>query len=252
MTLLWIIGAVVSGGVLSVLAAGAISLTLLSSWVSRMLSYSVGVLLAVAFLNLLPEAFERTDSIHALFALTLAGVLSFFVLERLALWRHHHDHEGDAVSHAAGSRSGTLVLIGDGVHNFVDGVVIAATFLTDIALGVTTTLAIIAHEIPQEVGDFMVLLHSGYSKKKALIFNVLSSLMSVVGAIAGYFALDHVQGVVPYVLVLAAASFIYIAVADLIPDLHRSSDLKSSIVHILLIAAGIATILLLQQLLRHD
>lgn len=250
MTLLWIIGAGLAGGVLSVLAAAVFSLTVLSAWVSRMVSYAVGVLLAVAFLNLLPEAFEQAESIEGLFAVTLAGILTFFLLEKAALWRHRHDHAGSA-PHAPGGRSGALIVIGDGVHNFVDGILVAAAFLTDIGLGMTTTLAVIAHEIPQEVGDFVLLLHSGYSKKKALILNLASSLMSVAGGIIGYFALDHIQPAVPYVLVLAAASFIYIAVADLIPDLHRSSDTRSTVMQVLLIAAGIATVLLSQEFIHH-
>lgn len=249
MTLLWIIGAGLAGGILSVLAAASLSFTVLSAWVSRMVSYAVGVLLAVAFLHLLPEAFGQADSIEGLFAVLLAGLLVFFLLEKAALWRHRHD-EGEGVHHNHGSRAGALIVIGDGIHNFVDGILIAAAFLTDTQLGISATLAIIAHEIPQEVGDFAVLLHSGYSRKKALWLNLASSLMSVAGGVIGYFALGTVQSALPYVLVLAAASFIYIAVADLIPDLHRSSDTKSTVMQISLIAAGIVTVLLAQELLH--
>ncbi|MCW5603879.1 MAG: ZIP family metal transporter [Burkholderiales bacterium] len=261
---MWILGGTLAGGVLSLLLAGALSYTLLAPWVRWMVSYAVGVLLAAAFLHLLPEAFMQAESIEGLFAVTLAGVLAFFLLEKVALWRHHH-HDAEAGVHAhhdqyaphthkrGGSpnrRVGSLIVIGDGFHNFVDGILIAAAFLTDVRLGITTTLAIIAHEIPQEVGDFMVLLHSGYSKAKALLLNVLSGLMAVLGGLVGYFALDNAHEATPYVLALAAASFIYIAVADLIPDMHRSTDGRSTLIQVVLIAAGIATIVLSHMMLH--
>lgn len=253
-TLLWILGGTLAGGVLSLLLAAAISFTLLAPWVRWMVSYAVGVLLAAAFLHLLPEAFMQAGNIEALFAVTLAGILAFFLLEKAALWRHHHgnghgehahEHHAPHVHHrvsAPNRRVGSLIVIGDGFHNFVDGILIAAAFLADVRLGITTTLAIIAHEIPQEVGDFMLLLHSGYSKMKALALNVLSGLMAVIGGLAGYFALDNAREATPYVLAVAAASFIYIAVADLIPDMHRSTDGRTTFVQVLLIGAGVATI----------
>ncbi len=239
--MIWIIGATLAGGALSLAAAAAISFAVLSAWVPRMVSYAVGVLLAAAFLHLLPEAFMQTDSIEGLFAVTLAGILAFFLLEKAALWRHRHE-EASAQGHAGHRRTGTLIVVGDGFHNLVDGVLIAAAFLTDVKLGVATTIAIVVHEIPQEVGDFVVLLHSGYTRRKALLVNFASSLASVGGGIAGYFALAGAQSALPYVLVLAAASFIYIAVADLIPGLHRSNDVRSTAWQIALIAAGVATI----------
>jgi len=245
---IWIILATLAGGVLSLLAAGLLSFGLLSRWLAPMVSYAAGVLLAAAFLHLLPEAFSQADSIEGLFAVTLAGLLGFFLLEKAALWRHGHDHVGESGGHH--SRSGMLIVIGDGFHNFVDGVLIAAAFMTDTALGVATTLAIIAHEIPQEVGDFMVLLNAGYSRKKALLLNFGSSLMSIAGGVLGYFALDDAREATPYVLVLAAASFIYIAVADLIPEMHRRSDLRSSVLQVVFIGAGIGTILLSHMLLH--
>ncbi|MCW5574660.1 MAG: ZIP family metal transporter [Burkholderiales bacterium] len=233
---------------LSLLAAGLLSFALLSRWLAPMVSYAAGVLLAAAFLHLLPEAFSQADSIEGLFAVTLAGLLGFFLLEKAALWRHGHDHGSSGGGH--NSRTGMLIVIGDGFHNFVDGVLIAAAFMTDTALGVATTLAIIAHEIPQEVGDFMVLLHAGYSRRKALLLNFASSLMSLAGGVLGYFALDDAREAMPYVLVLAAASFIYIAVADLIPEMHRRSDARSSAVQVVFIGAGIGTILLSHTLLH--
>jgi len=243
--------------VLSLLLAAALSFTVPGPWVRWMVSYAVGVLLAAAFLHLLPEAFMQVESIEGLFAVVLGGILAFFLLEKAALWRHHHhddsshgEGEGSAFYHrhahdsAPNRRVGPLIVIGDGFHNLVDGILIAAAFLTDVRLGITTTLAIIAHEIPQEVGDFMVLLHAGYSKARALVLNLLSGLMSVAGGLIGYFMLDDAREFTPYVLALAAASFIYIAVADLIPDMHRMSDVRSTLIQTALIAAGIATIAL--------
>jgi len=148
--------------------------------VPRLVSYAAGVLLAAAFLHLLPEAFNSEAAGEGLFAVVLAGILAFFVLEKAALWRHRHAPEATHAGHAH-SRAGTLILIGDGVHNFIDGILIAAAFLTDPAVGVSTTIAIVAHEIPQEVGDFMVLLSSGYTRARALLFNLLSSLTAVAG-----------------------------------------------------------------------
>ena len=169
------------------------------------------------------------------------------VLEKLVLWRHCHfeaceGHEGHAHGHQDHGRSGLLILVGDTFHNFVDGVLIAAAFMEDVRLGFVTALAMIAHEIPQEVGDFLILLHSGYSKARALAFNLLSSLATLVGGLLAYAALSAVQGAVPVLLALAAASMIYVAVADLIPGLHKRTELRATIQQIVLILLGVATI----------
>ena len=247
MILLWIICATLAGATLSILAAGLLSFTALSAMVPRMVSYSVGAMLGAAFLHLLPEAFMQADSIEALFATTLAGLLAFFLLEKAALWRHLHQHAGEH-SHdhghllAAKKPVATLIIVGDGFHNFVDGVLIASAFVTDPVLGVAAAVALVAHEVPQEVGDFMVLLDCGLSRTKALTLNLASGATGVLGGVIGYFALDNAQHLTPYVLALAAASFIYIAVADLIPGLHRAMDARSTAWQIVLIAAGIATV----------
>jgi zinc and cadmium transporter len=243
-TLLWIVLATLTGGMLSVLAAGLLSFTALSAIVPRMVSYAVGAMLGAAFLHLLPEAFMQADSIEALFATTLGGLLAFFLLEKAALWRHHQHGEAEPHVHSHGAHKkpvASMIIIGDGFHNFVDGVLIASAFLTDPVLGVAAALALIAHEVPQEVGDFIVLLDCGLTRAKALVLNVASSAMAVVGGIVGYLAFDGAQHLTPYVLALAAASFIYISVADLIPGLHRAMDARSTAWQILLIAAGIAT-----------
>jgi zinc and cadmium transporter len=249
--LLWIIGATLAGGVLSVAAAAVFAFAAFSAWVPRMVSFAAGALLAAAFLHLLPEAFMQAGSIEGLFGVTLAGVLAFFLLEKTALWRHRHEEEVDPARghpHAGrrnhGRHAGMLIVVGDGFHNFVDGILIAAAFLTDVTVGLATTAAIIAHEIPQEVGDFLILLRSGYDKAKALLLNVASSLTAVAGGLIGYFALEGAREVTPYMLALAAASFIYIAVADLMPDMQRSNDTRSTLWQIALIAAGVAAIAL--------
>jgi zinc and cadmium transporter len=247
-TLAWIVGASLAGGAVSMLLAATIAYTLLTGWVPRMVSYSVGVLLGVTFLDLLPEAFEKADEPHALFGIVLAGILAFFLLEKAALWRHSHGDESHGDDghghdhHGTRQASGLLILAGDAFHNFVDGVLIAAAFLADFRLGLTTTLAVMMHEIPQEVGDFMVLLHAGYGRSRALLLNLAVSLASVAGGLLGYLLLDRAQSLVQYALALAAACFIYIAIADLIPHLHRQNRREELGWQVGLIALGIGTI----------
>jgi zinc and cadmium transporter len=236
-----------AGGVLSVLAAALVAYFVLGAWVPRMVSYAVGVLLGAAFLDVLPEAVSSGAGAEQILGTTLVGILLFFLLEKTALWRHEHghehEHEHEHAQHGdAKHPMGMMIVVGDGFHNFVDGILLAAAFMQDVKLGIATALAIIAHEIPQEVGDFMVLLHSGYSKKRALVLNLASSLASVVGGVLGYFVLNHVEGAIPYVLALAAASFIYIAVADLVPTLHRHNGAKATLSQSALILLGIATV----------
>jgi len=254
--LAWIILAALVGGALSVLAAAAFALSARGAWVPHLISYAIGALLGAAFLEVLPHAIESQGDPGTASAIVLAGILGFFVLEKLVLWRHCHDdhcesHEARAAEHDHG-RSGLLIVIGDTFHNFVDGVLIAAAFMQDIRLGIITALAIIAHEIPQEVGDFLILLHSGYSRLKALVFNLLSSLATLAGGLLAYFALSTVQGgVVPVFLALAAASMIYVAVADLIPGLHKRAELRATVQQVLLIAAGIFTIAMTDVIVGH-
>lgn len=240
-----------AGGVLSVVAAAAVSTAFGAQRINVLISYAIGALLGAAFLEILPHALENGEP-HRMAATVLFGIMFFFVLEKLVLWRHcHHDHceahEAQAPTHDHG-RSGLLILVGDTFHNFVDGVLIAAAFLESTELGIVTALAIIAHEIPQEVGDYMILLHSGYSRAKALAFNLLSSLATLVGAMLAYFALSDMQEMIPTLLGLAAASMIYVAVADLIPGLHKRTELKATIQQVLLIGLGIASIAIVQTL----
>ncbi len=319
--IVWILVFTVLGGVLSVLAA-ALFLVLPQGLRARLLpgsvSFAVGALLGAAFLEILPHALESpgVNGGHGITAMVLLGLLVFFLLEKLVLWRHCHideceahgggnvpnkdvpmpraqgkaEYDGHSVNgrpaerayqgwqtlgpqakqeyvaqkpqerlagggmltatethppdpaHNRALATGHLILIGDGIHNMVDGVLIGAAFLSDVHLGIVTSLAVIAHEIPQEVGDFAILLHSGFSRGRALAYNILSSLTTVIGGVAAYFALSLAQGIVPYILAVAASSFIYIAVADLIPGLHQRVEGRATIQQVTLIALGVALI----------
>ncbi len=251
-TLAWIIAASLVGGVLSVLGAALFALNgRMQHYLGAMVSYAIGALLGAVFLNILPEAIALTSNVATLSATVLFGILLFFILEKLVLWRHcHHQHcEAHELlqteqSHDHG-RSGMMIMLGDTFHNFVDGIIIAAAFLTDINLGIVTALAIIAHEIPQEVGDFAILLHSGYSKLRALQLNLISSFASVAGGILGYYTLQSMQSWIPSLLALAAASMIYVAVADLIPGLHKRAALRDTLQQVGLIALGVGTVALM-------
>ncbi len=248
--ILWIVAFSALGGVLSVLAAGTLLLlpeALRTRWLPALVSFAIGALLGAAFLGLLPHALETPDvDAHQIALTVLIGLLGFFLLEKLVLWRHCHTHDCEAhvhdIEHARKMSTGMLILIGDGVHNCVDGVLIAAAFLTDIHLGIVTSVAVIAHEIPQEVGDFAVLLHSGFSRSRALWYNVLSSLTTIVGGVVAYFSLSLAHALVPYVVAIAASSFIYIAVADLIPGLHKRPALSATLQQFVLISLGIGVI----------
>ena len=252
-TLAWILVATVAGGLLSVAAAGAFALTARTTWISILISYAVGTLLGAAFLELLPQAFRLAESLEGMAATVLAGLLLFFVLEKLVLWRHCHveqceAHDPPVAAHHDHGRSGTMIMIGDTFHNFVDGVLIAAAFLASTDLGIVTAIAIIAHEVPQEVGDFLILLHSGYRKSQAFLFNAVSSAAMIAGGVAAYFALQSVEHWIPPLLGLAAASMLYVAVADLIPGLHKRPELQATLQQVVLIGLGVATIWLVGEL----
>jgi zinc and cadmium transporter len=259
------------GGVLSVMAA-AVFLLIPDQHRQKILphgiSFAIGALLTVAFWSLIPQAFEdvNPEQFQQLSGTILIGILGFFVLEKLLIWRHchfdscaAHGEEEHGHSHQAGSGHdhqarpsvGLLVVFGDAIHNFVDGVLIGAAFLTDANLGIVTSLAVASHEIPQEVGDFAILLQSGYSKGKALAYNVMASLTTVLGGVLAYFSLANLNDKLPYFLALAASSFIYIAVADLIPSLHQKTDMKTSLEQIALIVAGVILIACLHNAVHH-
>jgi zinc and cadmium transporter len=248
LTLGWILAASVAGGTLSV-GLAAVSLLVRASWVPILVSFAIGALLAAAFLEVIPHAFERGNP-HEAAAAILGGIFLFFVLEKLLIWRHCHTENCEVHDpHASGSggahdhgRSGLLIIVGDTIHNFLDGLLIAAAFLQSTEVGIIAAVAIIAHEIPQEVGDFLILLHSGYTRTRALAINLLSSLATIVGGLLGYFGLRALAEWEATLLGIVAASMIYVAVADLIPGLHRRPELRDTAWQALLIALGIGAI----------
>jgi zinc and cadmium transporter len=207
-----------------------------------LVSYAVGALLGVALLELLPEALASLAP-SAVFGTLLVGILTFFVLEKLVLLRHCHTDECQV--HGA---TAPLVLIGDAFHNFIDGAIISTAVLTSVPLGINTAIAVAAHEIPQEVGDVAILLASGYSRRGALLLNVVSGVSGIVGAFLAFSAVQFAPAMRPYVLSFAAASLLYIAMSDLIPDLHRGRLDANGGRQVALIAAGILTVVAFQRL----
>ena len=245
-----IVVACLAGGVLAIVAAAG-TLALHPRWISRLVSFAVGALLGAVFLEILPHALEH-GSTERVMLTVLIGLLLFFLLEKLVLWRHSHleaesldhpSHPPDRLpEHDNGGRSGLMIVVGNSVHNFCDGIVIAAAFLTNFTLGTATALAIVAHAIPQQVGDFAVLMHSGYAWRRAFAYNLATGAATLIGGLAGYAALASMQDVLPTVLALAAASLLYVAVADLIPSLHRHPAPAATAQQLLLIGIGIGLI----------
>jgi zinc and cadmium transporter len=233
-SLLGSIGAIAGAALLLVLPE-----TVRHRFIPSLISFATGTLLGAAFIGMIPAGLEQAPVRPVLFTV-LAGIVVFFILEKLVLWRHCHEADCEVHGQAA-----PLLLMGDAFHNFVDGVVIAAAFLVSIPLGIATAVAVIAHEVPQEVGDFAILLDSGYSRTKALVLNTLSASTTLPGALIAYFWLADAQTLVPYVLAISAASFIYIATADLVPNLHRRIALLESTRQVVLMLLGIGTIALL-------
>ncbi len=280
--LTWIVVFSLLGGALSVIGAAVVTLNISRVRTPMFISYAIGAMLGAVFLEILPHAIEEASSPKAMTGTVLFGILLFFALEKLVIWRHcHGDHcevhavhteedcpdtvnktqsqvaieeqaitveqatiTQDAHTHDHG-RSGMMIMIGDTFHNFVDGILIASAFMVDIKLGIVTAIAMIAHEIPQEIGDFFILLHSGYSKKQAFIFNFVSSLATMLGGLLAYFTLQNAQELIPTILGLAAASMLYVAVADLIPSLHKRTELRATVSQLLLIALGVSSIMII-------
>lgn len=244
-TLSYIVIANVLSTVVSIVLAAALSFRLLSSLVDKLVRVSAGLLLTVATTHLLPESFHSEADPVALGWVLLVAILGFFLLEKMALIHHTHHHEGDVHRHDQGHdahearRGGLPILVGDAFHNFADGVVIAAAFLLDAAAGVLATLAVLAHEIPHEVGDFMILLNAGFTKRRAFVFQLLSGASAVVGGVVGYFVIDSVQSLLPYALTIAAASFMYIALSDLLPEMMRRQSLARSLPEVGLVVVGV-------------
>lgn len=248
MTLFYIILATAAGSLLSVVIAASLTVSLLSRVVKGLISLSAGILLGTALLHVLPEAFESEAGAHALFFTLLLGLLFFWLLEKAELYRHVHHHEGDGHDHhhqfdqQQAGRGGLSILVGDSIHNFCDGVIIAAAFLADERLGWITALAIVAHEIPQEAGDYIVLLNAGFSRTRALMFNGLSGMAAVLGGVVGYFAMVPFENYFPYLLVIASSSFIYVAVADLLPQLQQRLSWRETATQIALLGLGLGIV----------
>ena len=245
MTLGYIILANLLSTLLSVGLAAWLSFRYLGKLIDKLVPVSAGLLLATAVTHLLPEAFEKGAEPFLLGWVILGGILGFFLLEKLSLIHHTHHHEGDPHRHDHGhdaheaGHGGLPILLGDAFHNFADGVVIAGAFLVDTKLGVIATLAVMAHEIPHEVGDFMILLNAGFTRKRAFVFNLISGLSAVLGGVIGYFVLETMESLLPYALALAAASFIYIALSDLLPEMMRRSSLAKSLPEVGLVLLGV-------------
>ena len=258
--LAWIIFASVASGLLSIGVAALFALNVRSSkWISILISYAIGALLGAAFLNALPEALELTKSPKQLTLILLLGILVFFILEKLLLWRHCHLSECEAHESSAPvmssddhGRSGMMIVLGDTFHNFVDGILIAVAFMADIQLGVITAIAITAHEIPQEAGDFIILLNSGFTRARALWLNLLSGVATLFGGLLGYFMLNQLDHMIAPILAISAASMIYVAMSDLIPGLHKRPEIGATVQQVTLITLGIGTIWLIGLFFGHN
>ncbi len=241
MILLQIILATLIGGIVSVLLAATVALTFLAQFANRMVAFAVGVLLSFALTDLLPEAIGLGLDVTQAGWVLVAGIMGFFLLEKLTLWRHDHTRLNQVASSNTTETKPhvAMIVMGDSMHNFVDGILLAAAFLTDWKLGWITAIAITAHEIPQEISDFMVLLDAGVTKKRALFLNIVSGAAMTLGGIIGWLSLGHAHTAIPYILVLAASSFIYIAVADLVPELHRERKPRDMLLQLSLMAIGL-------------
>jgi zinc and cadmium transporter len=246
--LAWIMGFSLLGSVGAIAGAAlllAFPEAIRKTLVPCLVSFATGTLLAAAFLGMIPSALKQEDP-TAILASVLAGMVLFFILEKIVIWRHCHDV--DCAEHHG--RAAPLILVGDAFHNFVDGIVIAAGFLTSIPLGIATSLAVVAHEFPQEVGDFAILLDSGMTRTRALVLNTLSASATLPGALLGFLWLAEMRAAIPFILAISAASFIYIATADLIPELHRTTTGKAAVRQLTLLLAGIATIVVVRAALH--
>jgi zinc and cadmium transporter len=254
--LLWIVGSGACIGAITVAIAAAAALKLKAKTLERMVSFSIGLMLATSLLHALPEALNATTTstdtntavslnAESLCATLLGSILGFFLLQKMALMRHNHHHEHDGHhhhhghdAHMAGS-GGWLIVLGSSVHNFTDGIVIAAAFIADIRLGLLTALSIAAHEVPHKLGDFVVMLNAGFSKRRAILMDLLSSATMMLGGLLGWWLLGSMQSCVPYMLMVAAGSFIYIAMSDLIPYVQHESRVRDVVPQVSLIALGV-------------
>lgn len=264
MTLIAILLGTVAAGVGSVWLAALLSFAMLARFTQHMLSLAAGALMATAFMNLLPEAFESQASAQELFATLLAGLVFFFLLDKAELWHHGHEHHhgdgahdhaghdhghGEGHRHDHGARSGGwAVLAGDSVHAFGDGILIASAFVADLRLGVVTALAVLAHEVPHHMGDLVVLRQTSGTQRAALVKVSLAGTVTALGGLVGYFLVAQLEDYLPYFLVAASSSFVYVALADLIPQLQKRLGLRETVAQVLWLCAGIALVTLVSGL----
>ncbi len=244
-TLAIILIATAAGSLLSLLLAEVLAFSARPCLVPVLVSYAIGALLGASLLEVLPEAVEMWGDIETVAKALLGGILLFFLLEKLVLWRHCHDEVCEAHGshgHSLTRSSGLMITVGDTFHNFVDGIIISGAFMVDFRLGAFTALAIIAHEIPQEIGDFLILLHSGYTRTQALLLNFLTGVATLIGALVGYYALSMLEGWMPVLLGMAGASMLYVALSDLIPGLHKRAEIGATLQQLVLIGLGIGSV----------
>ena len=252
MNLLIIIAVCFFGSLLSLMLAYLFSKLKMVNYADYFVSFAVGTLLGAAFLEIIPHAYELSRDLHQISLIVLIGILVFFILEKLLVWRHCHgshcENHSPVVNHDV--KKGSILIIGDCFHNFIDGILIASAFIVDINLGLITALAIIVHEIPQEISNFSILINSGYSLSRTLMMNIITGCAMIVGAILAYFVLNDLEELIPIILSLAASSMIYVAISDLIPSLHKKVQIMQTLQQTFSILFGVLIIYFLHSLIH--
>ena len=252
MNLLVIIAVCFFGSLLSLTLAYLFSKLKMVNYADYFVSFAVGTLLGAAFLEIIPHAYELSKDLHQISLIVLIGILVFFILEKLLVWRHCHgshcENHSPVVNHDV--KKGSILIIGDCFHNFIDGILIASAFIVDINLGLITALAIIVHEIPQEISNFSILINSGYSLSRTLLMNVITGFAMIIGAILAYFVLNDLEFLIPIILAFAASSMIYVAISDLIPSLHKKVEIKQTFQQTFSIFLGVLIIYFLHSLIH--
>ena len=252
MNLLIIIAVCFFGSLLSLILAYLFSKLKMVNYADYFVSFAVGTLLGAAFLEIIPHAYELSRDLHQISLIVLVGILVFFILEKLLVWRHCHgshcENHSPVVNHDV--KKGSILIIGDCFHNFIDGILIASAFIVDINLGLITALAIIVHEIPQEISNFSILINSGYSLSRTLLMNVITGFAMIIGAILAYFVLNDLEFLIPIILAFAASSMIYVAISDLIPSLHKKVEIKQTFQQTFSIFLGVLIIYFLHSLIH--
>ena len=252
MNLLVIIAVCFFGSLLSLTLAYLFSKLKMVNYADYFVSFAVGTLLGAAFLEIIPHAYELSRDLHQISLIVLIGILVFFILEKLLVWRHCHgshcENHSPVVNHDV--KKGSILIIGDCFHNFIDGILISSAFIVDINLGLITALAIIVHEIPQEISNFSILINSGYSLSRTLVMNIVTGCAMILGAILAYFVLNDLEFLIPMILAFAASSMIYVAISDLIPSLHKKVEIKQTLQQTFSIFLGVLIIYFLHSLIH--